>query len=224
MTFDVLARNDLQDGGDSGWKHKFEVYSVCRRCGKGTIFIIELEQYQIEQSVKSKDFWGLAHVLNSSFSILRFISIRDRAAHAPPEHVPDDIAAAFREGATCLSVECFNAATAMFRLCVDLATKPLLPEAGDAEQPQPTNHQRRNLKPRIEWLIENHKLPSDLAELLDNLREDGNDGAHDGTLGRADAEDAMDFAQVLLQRLFTNPARLKLARDRREARRAPQGD
>jgi hypothetical protein len=64
-------------------------------------------------------------------------------------------------------------------------------------------------------------LPEDLAALLDNLREDGNDGAHDGTLTKDDAEDALDFTQILLQRLYTNPERLRLAEARRIARREP---
>ena len=56
---------------------------------------------------------------------------KDRDAIAPPEHIPTEILQAFSEGATCLSVGCFNAAATMFRLAIDLATRPILPE-GDA--------------------------------------------------------------------------------------------
>ncbi|MBO9519771.1 MAG: DUF4145 domain-containing protein [Porphyrobacter sp.] len=138
----------------------------------------------------------------------------------PPEHVPNDIAKIYREGAVCASVECYNASATMFRLCVDLVTKPLLPEQGETSVDQPNGHQRRNLKPRIEWLLEQGKLPRELSELLDNLREDGNDGAHEGTLGAADVDDIADFTNLLLQRLYTDPARLKLATERRGQRRA----
>jgi hypothetical protein len=51
------------------------------------------------------------------------------------------------------------------------------------------------------------------------VREDGNDGAHDGTLGKEDAEDLLDFTTALLERIYTEPERLRLAQERREKRR-----
>jgi hypothetical protein len=65
--------------------------------------------------------------LNHYFDVRGFISIKDQATVAPPAHVPPDIANVFREAATCLNVECWNAAGTMFRLCVDLATRAMLP-------------------------------------------------------------------------------------------------
>jgi len=53
------------------------------------------------------------------------------------------------------------------------------------------------------------------------IREDGNDGAHQGTLTKEDAEDLLDFAKALLERVFTEPEKIKLAEKRREQRRAP---
>jgi len=61
-----------------------------------------------------------------------FVSLKDEAGVSPPEHVPPEITAAFSEGATCFAVRCFNAAATMFRLCVDLATRPLLSEGEGA--------------------------------------------------------------------------------------------
>jgi hypothetical protein len=46
----------------------------------------------------------------------------------PPEHVPENIVTVFREGATSINIENWNAADAMFRACVDLATRPLVPQ------------------------------------------------------------------------------------------------
>ncbi len=43
-----------------------------------------------------------------------------------PEHLPKDVKTAFDEGASCMASGCFNAGAAMFRLCLDLATKPML--------------------------------------------------------------------------------------------------
>jgi hypothetical protein len=54
------------------------------------------------------------------------------------------------------------------------------------------------------------------------LKDDGNDGAHAGTLTKADAVDLLDFTFELLERLYTERKRLELAAVRREERRKPQ--
>ena len=79
---------------------------------------------------------------------------------------------------------------------------------------------RRILGLRFLWLFENGMLPEDLRELSTCIREDGNDGAHAGTLKKEDAEDLLDFTRALLERLFTEPEKLRLAQARREARRS----
>jgi hypothetical protein len=65
--------------------------------------------------------------LNNFVRIEGHVSLKDMAGEEPPEHLPPEIEAVFKEGATCLAVGCFNAAATMFRLSVDLATKSLLP-------------------------------------------------------------------------------------------------
>jgi hypothetical protein len=60
-----------------------------------------------------------------------------------------------------------------------------------------------------------------LVGLSDCIREDGNDAAHRGALGKPDAEDIQDFTVALLERMYTEPERLKLAEKRRQERRKP---
>lgn len=158
--------------------------------------------------------------LNEYFDIEGFINLRDNAAQKPPEHLPEDIENAFNEGAACLAIRCHNAASTMFRLCVDLATWPLLPAPEESTTPQPNSRQRRDLGLRLAWLFDNGKLPSDLRELAKCIREDANDGAHVGNLRKEDAEDLLDFTTMLLERLITEPKRLALAEERRIKRRA----
>ena len=108
----------------------------------------------------------------------------------------------------------------MFRLCVDLTTRPMLP----AEDVEGLNARtRRDLGLRLPWLFANNRLPSGLRELSTAIREDGNDGAHQGTLTKEDAEDLLDFTVALLQRVFTEPKQLELATKRREKRRPSKG-
>jgi hypothetical protein len=154
--------------------------------------------------------------LNQHLGIDGFINLRDRVHVSAPEHTQENVAAAFNEAAACITVQAWNAAAAMLRLSIDLATKPLLPSEFTIGLNRRT---RRDLAPRLEWLINNGKLPRELRELSDCIREDGNDGAHDGTLKKEDAEDLMDFATAMFERLYTEPKRLALAKERRENRR-----
>jgi hypothetical protein len=52
--------------------------------------------------------------------------------------------------------------------------------------------QRRDLGLRLPWLFDNGLLPADLRELAHCIKEEGNDGAHAGTLAKEDAEDLLD--------------------------------
>ena len=147
------------------------------------------------------------------------VSIADNATIEPPEHIPPEIQAVFTEGAKCRAVDCHNAAGTMFRLCLDLATKQFLPDPQDTGSPQPNGRQRRDLGLRLPWLFDQGKLPEALRDIASCVREDGNDGAHAGTLTAEDAEDLLDFTVLLLERLYTEPARLRLAEARRIERR-----
>ncbi|MGC2411606.1 MAG: DUF4145 domain-containing protein, partial [Stellaceae bacterium] len=94
-----------------------------------------------------------------------------------------------------MSIGCNNAAATMFRLCVDLATRPLLPDAADPTNPQPNRRTRRDLGLRLTWMFDNNTLPATLRELASCIREDANDGAHVGNLIKEDAEDLLDFTR-----------------------------
>ena len=114
---------------------------------------------------------------------------------------------------------CPDAAGAMFRLVVDLTTRPLLPpEGGDA--PGLTSKVRRDLGLRLPWLFDNGLLPRELRELSHCIREDDNNGAHAGTLTRKTPWTSKISPSSLLERVFTERERLKLAEVKRAKRRA----
>ena len=104
----------------------------------------------------------------------------------------------------------------MFRLCIDIATRDMLPE----EDINGLNAKvRRILGLRLPWLFDQAILPEALRDFSDCVREDGNDGAHAGTLTAESAEDLLDFTRLLLERIYTEPERIRLAGDRRTSRR-----
>lgn len=215
ITFDVTALN-LVLPKTSFRLRQYEAFGVCRTCKQGTIFVID-EEHDDPDLFDRQSPLQVKGVLNDYFNARSFISLKDQTTVAPPEHVPPNIANVFREAATCLKVQCWNAAGTMFRLCIDLATRPMLP----AEDVGGLNAQtRRTLGLRLPWLFANNKLPSDLRELSAAIREDGNDGAHQGTLTKEDAHDLLDFTTALLERVFTEPKKLELAEERRQQRRA----
>lgn len=203
------------------WQDWYEAFCICRACHRTSIFLIGTKSISTNDAFsKIGSFEKFSGSLNDFFNIDRFISLRDNTIELPPEHIPTEIYNSFSEGATCMSLSCNNAAAAMFRLCVDLATRPLLPDHADESQPQPNSKQRRDLGLRLQWLFDNGKLPQSMQELAKCIREDANDGAHVGSLTRVDAEDLLDFTRSILERLFTEPKRLALAEERRISRRS----
>jgi len=214
ITFDL--KDQIYITTNHGWQTVLEIFCVCRACVRPTVFRVAQKSNSLtsDQAIRN----GLKNskvAVNNIVTVQRYVSVQDNAAEQPPEYLPEKIDAIFREGAACMSIGCHNAAATMFRLCLDLATKSLLPAAAEGL----TNQVKRNLGLRLPWLFDNRHLPEALRELSACVKDDGNDGAHDGTLSGEDAADLLDFTFILLERLFTEPKRLELARERRAGRR-----
>jgi Domain of unknown function (DUF4145) len=198
MTFD--AQMSIQTRIE-GWRRWYEVFCVCPHCSRSTVFVLAQRHSSDEDFLKEHSPVEINGPLNASFEIDGNISIKDIGASATHlANVSDQIIAnAYREGSVSLANGSWKAAGTMFGLVIDLATTPMLPKEEVAGL---NNKTRRDLGLRLSWLFENGKLPNDLRELAKCVREDGNDGAHAGTLTKEDAEDLQDFATALLQRIF----------------------
>lgn len=218
ITFDIKDQKKIHSHHDHRYnvtQNTYEVFCLCRNCKRSTVFVLKQKNGKTEVSKLLDDMVSLKSAVNQFIDIKGYISLKDMSASLPPEYLPDDIDSAFREGAICSAVDCYNAAAAMFRLCLDLATKELLPGGEDA----PNSKIIRNLGFRLPWLFEKGLLPDSLNDLSKCIKDDGNDGAHEGTLTKEDAEDVEDFTFLLLERLYTEPKRVELAAERRAARR-----
>jgi len=214
ITFDVLSASQIKT--NYNWQRVYEASCRCRKCKRTTIFQIAQSTIQADDMLR-KGFPTMETIsLNDIFRVDGYVSLKDVMREEPPEFLDEVVELAFREAATCAAVQCWNAAGVMCRVCIDLATRPLLPPAEEAE---PNHRVRRDLGLRLPWLIQNGRIPADLEDLSTCIREDGNDGAHQGTLTAADAEDLIDFTRALLDRLYTQPARLRQAAERRAERR-----
>lgn len=214
ITFDLIQVHLLWV--EYNWKHTFEAFCICRNCQKSTTFVISQEDIDGTDFVRDSRLLNLSVSVNYYMAVESFISIKDIAARKPPEYLPKNIDAAFREGAACMSIGCYNAAATMFRLCIDLATRGMLP---DGEVDGLHKRTRRNLGLRLPWLFDNGKLPETLRGLSECIKDDGNDGAHEGSLTKEDALDLLDFTFEMLERIYTDAEKLRLAEERRRARR-----
>lgn len=209
------VRGQNHRGMEYGWKSWLEVYCVCGHCHKSVIFVVSQKHSGPDFSLDNS-LTGHKGYINDVVDYTGYINLKDLAQQQPPEHLPDGIALAFKEAATCKSVQCWNASGAMYRACIDLATKPLMPPEGE----EPNKSIRRSLGLRLKWLFENGKLPMALEGLSHAIQQDGNDGVHDVNLKEVEVEDIADFTFEMLETLFTIPGRLKLAQERRDQRRA----
>lgn len=199
------------------WQNEYEAFCVCRACRKSTVFVLKDSVDADHRELQKVGLTKVDGAVNPLVTIEGFISLKDRVAGTPPEYVPASISKIFREGATCFAVGCNNAAAAMFRLCVDLVTKAFLPEA-DVEGLNA--RVRRDLGLRLPWLFDQGHLPEALRDLSGCIKDNGNDGAHDGNITKEDAADILDFTTILLERIYTEPERIRLAQERRVRRRA----
>lgn len=223
-TFDIFAQNS-RGIVQYDWVENFEIFGVCRACHKSTIFVIQNTNSNLSNNWRQDDKGILVFngVINPSFKHLGHINLTDFDIDQPPDHTPDPIAEIFTEGSKCLSIQCWNAAAAMFRTSIDVATKSLLPAAKEDEDKN-LKQARKYLFHRINWLIENKIIETEIKGLADCIREDGNDGVHDANLIEEDALDLKDFAVEMFERLYTTPQRLKLADERRKKRRTPAAE
>jgi hypothetical protein len=216
MTFEVMTFNHIFTShyvSDSKRRH-YEIYCVCKSCKKGTIF--NASQLEGRDTSFERFNWSMDWDLKEIASIGKPVTPADLKVSEPPEHLPLELENMFKEGAKCMAISCYNAAGTMFRLCLDYATKELLPH--ESEPPNKTI--RRSLGFRMNWLFDNAILPVSLRDLAECVKDDGNDGAHEGTLDKESAEDLEDFTCILLERLYTEKKRISEAKIRRELRKA----
>ena len=208
ITFD--AYTDTRVGAATG-RQQYEMFCVCRACKRATIFMVQekahIAAHRLRVQMADEVLVAVTRPSESvdDFVILHPISPADVDTAPPPEELPDDIDRAFREATKCAAVGCYNAAGAMFRLCLDLATKSV--KGG-------------NLAARLDALCEEKQFSSELQELGSAVRLDGNDAAHDGTLNEEAVEDLQEFAARFLTQLYTEPARVRAAKERRKKRKS----
>lgn len=211
ITFIVFGGTPFKDGIDSMFPPDAEIFCMCKACYNASIF--EVTRKGLSYSPELVDWRGADYNISQNYNVVGIVTPSDLAIDPPPGFLPSHIETAFKEGSKCLNIRCYNAAATMFRLCLDFATKECLPN-GD----EPSAKVRRSLGLRMGWLFEKGILPGALKDLAECVKDDGNDGAHEGILDKDSALNLEDFTRMLLERIYTEPARLEEAKRRRAAR------
>lgn len=203
------------------------LFATCRCCKISMCFNSDVKNQRyynleiINRNVKSSIIKAISDDLNSNadlsnlFDNFKYTPILPNA-EKPPEHLPAEVEAFFKEAAQCYAIGCYNASGAMFRLCLDITTKNIISQY---EHLNPTNDDKKTIHSRLNWIFKNGILPKQLENLSRCIKDDGNDAAHDGSLSYEDASDLLDFTYILLERIYTEPARIENAHQRRVERR-----
>ncbi|MDC5162629.1 DUF4145 domain-containing protein [Acinetobacter baumannii] len=210
---------------------EWELFSICRSCTSAMIIKADVErgihQALIAESLSYQDRFNYVREKLSDFIDRKDVHLNDyfnnlsyqpilKTYLTPPDHLPKDIEEIFIEASKCLAIGCFNASAAMFRLCLDIVTKQIV-ELN--ESLQPTRDNKKSIHTRLSWIFEHNILHKNLEDLSRCIKDDGNDGAHDGNIGKYEADDLFDFTYELLEHVYTQPARVQLAKERRQQRR-----
>lgn len=227
-TFDVKGWGELFEKSNNSI---LQIFSTCRAC-KYSLCLNGYVKKELERTLKldtksnseatNKLRTYLFNFLNEHerdasalFSSYIYVPVLPRTDPAP-EFLPENIEIIYNEATQCLALNCFNAAGAMFRLCLDQVTKHILKMHSSKA---PTAADNKSIHNRLKWIFENGVLPAHLEELSRNIKDDGNDAAHDGSIKKEEAEDLLDFTYILLEQVYTIPKRVEIAAQRRIERR-----
>jgi hypothetical protein len=127
---------------------------------------------------------------------LRIIEIWPESTQGAPENLPSNVENFFSQGLQNERSGNWDAAGAMFRKSLDIATKILDPTSAN-----------KNLFQRITALEKAGRLTADLAAWAHEVRIDGNASVHDDEPEtREDVAAIHEFARAVLLYTFTLPA------------------
>ncbi|MCH7336894.1 DUF4145 domain-containing protein [Acinetobacter sp. NIPH 2699] len=229
ITFDVQGYNLIKS------INTWELFCACRACKESSCVLAEprtdisvliketniaLKSSQPFPSNQDQFFSYILKNINNDLGIcFTKFTLKTSIPNPifPPEYLPDELNKIFNEATKCLAIGCYNAAGAMFRLCLDMTTKHILKKNNNLE---PKSNDNKTIHNRLTWIFKNKIIADDLEELSRCIKDDGNDAAHDGTIGETEANDLLDFTYELLERVYTQPERVNLAKIRRSERRS----
>ncbi len=125
-----------------------------------------------------------------------------RSAPDAPPHTPESVKRRFMEAEKAYQQHSWNAAVAMYRSALDIATKAI--------PGVPTGETFYN---RLIWLHDNHKITPDMKAWADHVRIEGNEALHDPEdFTQDDATPLRLFSEMFLRYIFELPGEVRAFR------------
>ena len=176
----------------------WDTLAICGQCSRGVLATFA--------TPRNNPPIGL---INGGGGLAKLISISpERPDTNAPKHTPPNVSAFFKQGKENEASGHWDAAGAMFRKALDTGLKAKFPEM----------NRSWSLKKRIEAAAADHRLTSELAEWAHQIRDLGNDAAHEEEpFLEGEARDMAAFTDLVLQYMFTLPGALQAARQKTEA-------
>lgn len=172
-----------------------DVFVACQSCKRGSIYQGQPQNNPAEQ----------AGALDASRHYDRNPLVTEFAPPPLSTDVPDRVAQLFREAAISRRARRYEAAGAIFRKTIDVASKHLYATDARLAGRNPADALRSRLRALGDLKI----LDEEIVELADVAALDGNDAAHEvDPYTAAEAEALEDLTADLLDRLFVRPAKL----------------
>lgn len=192
ITFNsITAASDLHRSG--GWN----LFLICSGCSRGIVAHVHDQGRSRTPHSHSLDL----RLKDASGAGVTIWDIEPKSkATDIPQHLPDAVAKAFKEGCEVLSLSA-DAAFGMFRKALEIGLKDLSPEV-----------EAYKLHKRIDLMAEKGLLTASLKEWSHHLRLDANEMLHES--GKSDKDHALEiqnFTKFVLMYLFTLPESVRLA-------------
>ncbi|WP_080577298.1 DUF4145 domain-containing protein [Sinorhizobium fredii] len=173
----------------------FEVFVVCKACGKTSIYSGQPTSDPV-QSTGQLD-------ASRHFDREPLVSIPDIPILS--SDIPQRVGELFIQAAASRRIHFYDAAGAIFRKTIDVATKYLFATDPRLSDKKPADAPRA----RIQALGQFKILDEEIVDLADVALIDGNDAAHDTDPYTANEAEALeDLTFDLLDRLYVRPARI----------------
>ncbi|MBB4580384.1 hypothetical protein GGE45_002714 [Rhizobium aethiopicum] len=189
----VCGQTNISKGG-----FQWEVAGACSACSQASIYVYNMRSTGQPPANVSGNL--------ESSGVLDPDAIRiATTAIELSEHIPGRVAGLFKEANECRQMTWYEAAGAMYRKTLDVATKHIYVHDPRLSGREPA----QALRVRIKSLGEMKILDEDIVELADVAALDGNDATHDvDPYTREEAEALEDLTSDLLDRLFVRPAKI----------------
>ncbi|WP_454761282.1 DUF4145 domain-containing protein [Caulobacter segnis] len=190
-----VAASQAWEGSVRDKSYHWYVTLLCGSCGKPITAMLRANSYPNKPSTI-----GAAN-LQDKFEVLDLWP--QRVEFSAPNHSPENVARRFLEGEVAFRQRSWNAAVAMYRSALDIATKALdgVPKG-------------LTFFKRLQWLHEQHRITPDMKDWADHVRVEGNEALHDPEdFTEEDARPLRLFTEMFLRYIFELPGEVAAFRE-----------